>query len=108
MSEPTPMTNGNPGGGGGASLSEAQHREVRQIAELQVRRYFDYYLKEVFPKQQQAMQDYTDSCVREHDKDVEAHGRVERRMNRFVWMLIGAAASGGVGGAGLVRILMGM
>lgn len=88
------------------ALTEAQHREVQQIAELEVRRYFDYYLKEVFPKQQEAMQTYTDANVREHDQSEEAHGRTEKKMNRFVWMLIGAAVSGGAGGAGLLRVLM--
>lgn len=89
------------------ALTDEQHREVQQIAELEVRRYFDYYLETVWPKQQQALQEYCDSRVQTHNQDEAAHGRTEKKVNRFTWILIGATLGGGAGGAGLLRLLMG-
>lgn len=88
------------------ALTETQHREVGQIAELRVRRYFDHYLKDVWPKQQAEIERHTRKCVEAHDADKEAHGGTERKVTRFTWLLIGAAISGGAGGAGLARVLM--
>lgn len=66
-------------------------KEVQDIAEIQVRRYFDHYLQNVWPQQEKALRDYTDQRVKKHDMCKEAHGRVERRMDRAKWMLAGWA-----------------
>lgn len=87
-------------------LTQTQHREAQQIAELEVRRYFDHYLKDVWPEQQQALKDYTDAQVQAHDDSETAHGKVERRVNRIVWMVLGAAVAGAGAGGGLVRLVM--
>lgn len=88
------------------SLTPAQHREVEQIAELAVRRYFDHYLRDVWPQQQQALKDHTNAQIQAHDDAETAHGRVEKRVNRIVWMVIGATIAGAGAGGGLVRLLM--
>lgn len=90
----------------GDALTETQHREVNQIAELRVRKYFDHYLENVWPKQQAELEKHCRKRIEAHDSDAEAHGGTERKVNRFTWLLIGAAVSGGAGGAGLVRVLM--
>jgi len=89
-------------------LTQPQYREVQQIAELEVRRYFDHYLKDVWPEQQQALKDYAAARVQAHDDSETAHGKVERRVNRIVWMILGAAVAGAGAGGGLVRLVMGL
>ena len=65
--------------------------EVKAIAELEVRRYFDHYLEKVHPRM-------LNVAIRAHDSNDKAHGSVEKRMDRAVWVFIGVAvASGGVG-----------
>lgn len=78
-----------------AGLNQQQRTEVAEIAELTVRRYFDHYLQDVFPKQ-----------MRAHDVNVYAHGGIVRRFARFKYLLFGFAAAGGfVGGAGMGRLV---
>lgn len=80
-------------------LSQNQKSEVETIAELQVRRYFDQYLTEVFPKQ-------VATLIRAHDTSVFAHGGVARRFSRAKYLLMGFCAAGGLGaGAGLRELL---
>ena len=86
------------------SLTTDQAREVQQIAELETRRYFDHYLKDVWPIQQKALREHTHICVETHDTAKEAHGGVERRFARLLWMLIGVATAGGVGGVGFTKL----
>lgn len=88
------------------ALSRAQVREVQQIAELETRRYFDHYLTEVFPRQQRAFREHTQSLIRQHDDSENAHGGVEQKFSRAVWLLIGVAVAGGAGGAGLTKLLL--
>ena len=64
--------------------------KARAIAELEVRRYFDHYLTNVFPRQLEA-------AIEKHDGDREAHGGVERRFMRVFWIGIGAALATGSG-----------
>jgi|GEM_PF-3002799 len=80
------------------ALSEQQTEEVERIAELQVRRYFDHYLSEVFPSQVKGV-------VKAHDADREAHGGVERRVNQARWMLLGVSLGCGAGLGALLRQL---
>lgn len=73
------------------SLTTEQVEQVKQIAELEVRRYFDHYQNEVFPEQLKTI-------INTHDSDDAAHGAVEKRIDRAVWVMIGVAmASGGMG-----------
>lgn len=71
-------------------LSHSQAREVKGMAELEVRRFFDYYLREVFP-------DQVNRRIDAHDKDPAAHGGVEKKANKFFWTIIGAAGAAGAG-----------
>lgn len=71
-----------------------ERKEVKEIAELEVRRYFDHYLEKVWPVQMKA-------AIIEHNTDPKAHGGVERRFSKITWMLLGAAAVGG----GLTKLL---
>lgn len=79
-------------------LSKADWEQIEARIELGVRRYFDHYLIEIFPRQMKA-----------HNQDCEAHGRVVRRLSRLKWAAIGAsiaAAAAGLGsGAGLAKWL---
>ena len=87
------------------SLTQNQHREVEQISELAVRRYFDYYLENVWPKQQEELEQHCRKRVESHDQSADAHGGVERKLNRFLWVLIGVALAGGGSGFGIARLL---
>lgn len=80
------------------------------VAERAVRRYFDHYLTEVLPaREAQIKQDITNQ-INTHDDSEEAHGGVERKFNRVIWMMIGATLAGGVaggaGGMGLASFLV--
>lgn len=72
---------------------------MREIAELEVRRFFDGYLRYVVPEQNKALKSFTHVAIEAHDTDRAAHGGVERRVNRLFWLLIGGATVTG-GGAG--------
>lgn len=74
------------------SLTPEQRQEVKEIAELQVRRYFDHYQTEVFPQQLKTI-------INTHDSDDKAHGAVEKKVNRAVWVFTGVAAAGGLAGS---------
>ena len=72
-------------------------QRVHEIAELEVRRYFDKYLQKVFPEQIKALKHHTHLSIEVHDSDETAHGGVERKVNRFFWVLMGGAAVIGSG-----------
>jgi hypothetical protein len=67
-----------------------EREQVRDVAELEVRRYFDAYLNNVLPKQ---IEQFIDS----HNYCPEAHGGVEKKVNRMLWVMLGAGTVGGVG-----------
>lgn len=73
------------------SLSEDQERETARIAELEVRRYFDHYLINVFPLQVRAIKAHAHDQIDKHDGDRAAHGGVEKKVNRMWWGLIGVS-----------------
>lgn len=80
-------------------LSENEQAQAARIAELEVRRYFDNYLNEVFPKQIAAV-------MEAHDKAADAHGGIRGKFAKFRWTLIGFATGGGLlGGAGFAKLL---
>lgn len=75
--------------------------DVERIAELAIRRYFDIYLRDVFPLQVAAL-------IERHNLSPKAHGGVERRFNKLIWMAIGASAFGGAGVGWGVQTLIGL
>lgn len=87
------------------ALTPSQVREVEHIAELETRRYFDHYLKDVWPEQQRALREHTDLMIQRHDDSDLSHGRAEARLNRLLWLVAGAAAAGTGGGIGLSKVL---
>lgn len=87
------------------ALSEAQVREVQQIAELETRRYFDHYLRDIWPVQAQALRDQTLQAVRLHNETKDAHGGVEMKLNRFIWLMLGASSVGGVASGSIISLL---
>jgi len=87
------------------ALTDTQVRETRQIAKLEVHTYFDYYLEHVLPRQQKAAREHTHLMIEAHDADDRSHGGVEARVNRFRWAAMGWLATGGVGGAGLLKLI---
>lgn len=105
MSEQTPSTpawfhGGNP------SLSSSQYREVQQIAELETRRYFDHYLKSVWPLQQSAIEKKLEAELEAHNTNTEAHGRIELKVSRLIWVIVGSATAGGASAATLTKAVM--
>lgn len=85
------------------ALTERETEEVGRIAELEVRRYFDDYLNNVFPKQ-------VSQIIKLHDLSSKAHGGVERRVNRMIWLVTGAGCVGGgvaTGAAKLFGLIVG-
>jgi len=80
-------------------LSGKQIGQVSQLAELEVRRYFDHYLTNVFPVQVEA-------AVRAHDQSHEAHcGRI-KSLDKARWVLAGAlTVVGFAGGISVDRLL---
>lgn len=53
---------------------------VKELAELETRRYFDMYLQDVFPDQMKLI-------IENHNGDRSAHGSSERKVNRLTWGL---------------------
>ena len=86
-------------------LNENQRREVQHTAELEVRRYFDHYLNNVWPKQQVELEKHCRKRIEVHDKSPEAHGAVARKFNRVFYVALGVAVGSGAGGFGLARLL---
>lgn len=80
-------------------------QRVREIAELEVRRYFDSYLQRVFPEQVKVLKAHTLTEVGSHNASPEAHGGVERKVSRFLWLLLGGATVTGGGFGALVAKL---
>lgn len=77
-------------------------KQVKDIAELEVRRYFDHYLKEVWPSQQAAMEDHVNLLISNHDSSDGAHGKVELKANRLLWLIAACSTlSGGAGAAAM-------
>ena len=89
-------------------LNEAQRREVKLIAKTEVREYFDYYLLNVAPVREKALREHTHLMVEKHDDSDKAHGAVERRLNKAVWVVAGAATAGSGGAVGLLKLLGGL
>lgn len=87
------------------ALTEQQHREVKQVAKLEVRQYFDHYLRDVWPQQAAALERQCEHNVQHHNEDPEAHGGVPRKFTRLVWIGLGVALAGGGSGFGLARLL---
>jgi hypothetical protein len=76
-------------------VTPAEHQQIAELTELQVHRYFDHYLTDVFPKQM-------DRCFAAHNSDVDAHPeafgtmrKTKRRVDRVLWMIAGGSAVGG-------------
>ena len=90
------------------ALTNAQRQQVEDVAELTTRRYFDHYLKNVWPQQAEELERQCQHRLQHHDGSAEAHGGVERKLNRLIWMGIGIALASGAGGAGIARVLMGL
>lgn len=80
--------------------------DMKRIAELEVRRYFDHYLQNILPDQQKAGRAHTHTMIERHDADVEAHDGVARKVNRMVWIGLGAGAVMGVGGFAGAKALL--
>lgn len=79
-------------------LSRKQMQQVSQMAELEVRRYFDHYLTNVFPKQVEAV-------VKAHDDANDAHGGRIKNLDKMRWVLTGAVGLLGlVGGVSIDKI----
>lgn len=80
------------------ALTERERDEVKELAELEVRRYFDNYLENVFPKQ-------VSQIVQLHNLNPKAHGGVERKVSKAIWLITGASALGGGAAAGVAKLL---
>ena len=86
-------------------MTNEERQQVEDIAEISVRKYFDHYLTEVLPLQQKAERHIMHLSIEQHNADKNAHGGVERKFMKFVWMLLGASAVGGGSGLLLGKVL---
>jgi hypothetical protein len=59
----------------------------------------------VLPVQERRAREHVHLMIEAHDSDKDAHGRVEHRLNRVLWLAFGCAGAGGVGGVGLQQLL---
>ena len=81
--------------------------QAKQIAELEVRRYFDHYLEDVLPLQQKAQRELMHLMMEKHDSSQESHGGVEHRLNKLIWITVGVASAAGGVGAALTKVFGG-
>jgi hypothetical protein len=86
-------------------MTPAEHQSIMDIAEVQVNRYFDHYLSEVFPQQ-------IERIMNAHNQDAEAHEpriaplvKAKRRVDRMIWMVLGGSAVIGCVGTLIVEHL---
>jgi hypothetical protein len=87
------------------ALTEQEIDRIKELAELETRRYFDDYLQNVFPEQMKALRAHTYTQIEKHNMNPDAHGGVEKKVNRTLWIIAGAA---GVGGAGTILGIKGI
>jgi len=86
-------------------LNTTQLEQVRSISKNEVHQYFDYYLREIVPAQQRAARQHTYLMIEKHDDSDKAHGSVEHRVNKMIWVFMGVAAAGGGAGVGVTKLL---
>jgi len=91
-----------------SELSPEQVREITLMAELETRRYFDTYLKDVFPVQMRQAREHTHLMIEQHDRSTKAHGGVEAKVSRALWVMLGAAAASGAAGSAIVKLVLGL
>lgn len=75
-------------------MTPTEHQQVVDICRLSIHEYFDHYLTDVFPRQNQAL-------FSSHDRDISAHlpllgvhqkvCRTRRRVDRIMWMIAGVS-----------------
>lgn len=80
-------------------LDTDEIKQVRDLSELEVRRYFDHYLQNVLPVEMKAVKLDTLAKIQEHDASPEAHGAVEKKLNKMIFVIMGVAGAGGGVGA---------
>ena len=85
-------------------MDDAECKKVEMIAEVKVRRFFDHYLNEVFPKQLAA-------AITAHNLDVTAHSQqieeaVKTESLRTRLLMLGMIFIGGLGGGlGISKVI---
>lgn len=72
-------------------MTPADHQEVMDIAEVQVNRYFDHYLSEIFPAQLDRMFAAHNESVEAHPKAFKTLAVVKKKVDRVFWMGAGIA-----------------
>jgi hypothetical protein len=87
------------------ALNTAQAREAKLIAKEEVREYFDYYLRVIVPQQRDSERELVEMKIAAHDEDDDAHGGVEIRVSRLMWVIAGAALAGGGAAGGIAQLL---
>lgn len=86
------------------ALNPAQVREVEHIADLAAQQYFSNYLEHIWPVQQAAVNEAIRVAVTTHDSSKLAHGGVERKFSKYLWVFLGCLIGSSVGGAGLLEL----
>lgn len=86
-------------------MDTEQRKQVEDIAELKVRRYFDEFEARLADRLK-GERNRTHMLIEAHDTSSGAHGGVERRFSRMVWVMMGlSAGGGGTLGAGLMTLV---
>ena len=72
-------------------MTPQERQHAIDLIDLQINRYFDHYLTDVFPRQM-------DRMFASHNRDVEAHPvqfttivKTKRRVDRVLWMIAGGS-----------------
>jgi len=86
-------------------LDTDEIKQVRDLSELEVRRYFDHYLQNVVPKQMEEVKKARVIMIQNHDADPEAHGAVEKKLNKMIFVIMGVAGAGGGLGAVAAKLM---
>lgn len=81
------------------SLTTADREEIEVRLQLGVEKYFNHFLIEVLPE-------ILDRALSTHDHNCRAHDGVNKRVERYRWLIVGAIVGGSIGGGvGLVKLL---
>ena len=73
-------------------MTPEQHQATMDIADLQVHRYFDHYLSEVFPAQICSIMDAHEKDGRAHETRFAPLYKSRYKVERLWWMILGGAA----------------
>jgi hypothetical protein len=76
-------------------MTDAEVRQISDLAKLRVREYFDHYLTDIFPRQIKTLFESHNDDIEAHELKFRAHEKSCRpgaKLNRITWMVAGGTA----------------